>query len=162
MRLMRNSRKKRKTPTHLLSEASELISSVMGLHFPESRMNDLERNLASAAHEFGFRDTESFKRWLLINPLSKDHIEKLASHLTVGETYFFREKENFAALEEHILPELIRLRQGGERRLRIWSAGSSTGEEPYSIAILLRKLIADLNEWNITILARSEEHTSNS
>lgn len=138
---------------HLLSEASELISSVMGLHFPESRMNDLERNLASAAHEFGFRDTESFKRWLLINPLSKDHIEKLASHLTVGETYFFREKENFAALEEHILPELIRLRQGGERRLRIWSAGSSTGEEPYSIAILLRKLIADLNEWNITILA---------
>ncbi|MFO0793143.1 MAG: CheR family methyltransferase [Candidatus Brocadiaceae bacterium] len=116
-------------------------------------MADLEHRICSAAREFGFTDIDAFMKWLQSYPLTRNHIEILASHLTIGETYFFREKEGFLALEETILPELVRLRAGNERRIRIWSAGCSTGEEPYSIAVALSRMIVDIKDWNITILA---------
>ncbi len=137
----------------LLSRLSKSVAAQMGLHFPRERWLDLERGIGSAAREFGFQDAESCIQWLVSSPLTKNQIEILASHLTVGETYFFREKKSFEILEDHILPELIRSRRGTERRLRIWTAGCSAGEEPYSIAILLSKMIADLKDWNMTILA---------
>ena len=90
---------------------------------------------------------------MLSLPLPRNQLEILASNLTIGETYFYRENKAFEALEEHILPELLRSSRGKERRLRIWSAGCCTGEEPYSLAISLSKVIADLKDWNITILA---------
>lgn len=136
----------------LLLQLNGFITSSIGLHFPESRLTDLKRGIVSAAEEFGYKDIETFIIWLMSSRLAKKDIEILSSHLTVGETYFFRDKKSFKALEENILPELISSRQDGERHLRIWSAGCSTGEEPYSIAILLKKLIMDIKDWNITIL----------
>jgi len=140
--------------THQLSRISELVSALMGLHFPEGRYIDLERGIESASIDFGFdNNIEEFIKWLTSAALTKSHIETLASHLTVGETFFFREKRSFDVLEREILPGLIQSKDGGEKRLRIWSAGCSTGEEPYSIAILLNRMIPDLKDWNITILA---------
>ena len=136
-----------------LSHLSEFVTVQMGLHFPRERWRDLERGIGYATREFDFKDVESCIQWLVSSPLTKNQIEILASHLTVGETYFFREKKGFEILEEHILPELIHSRRGSEKHLRIWSAGCCTGEEPYSIAILLSKVIPDLEGWNITILA---------
>jgi len=132
---------------------SDFVAGQMGLHFPPERWRDLERGIGSAAREFGFTDTDAFAQWLLSSPLTRDRVEVLASHLTVGETYFFRDKRIFELLEEQVLPELIRARRTAGQRLRIWSAGCATGEEPYSIAILLHKLIPDLERWNITLLA---------
>ena len=136
----------------LLSQLSECVASQLGLHFPRTRWRDLERGIQSAAREFGTPDAESCARWLLSAPLTKNQIEILASELTVGETYFFREQRSFAILGERILPELLRVRQGAERRLRIWSAGCCTGEEPYSIAILLDRVLPDPRQWHVTIL----------
>lgn len=136
-----------------LSKLSEFVADKMGLHFPKERWRDLEKGIASAAREFGFNDAESCIQRLTSFPLTKNQIETLASHLTVGETYFFREEKTFEIFEERIFSELIRSRVSIEKRLRIWSAGCSTGEEPYSIAILLNKMIPDLKDWNITILA---------
>jgi len=136
----------------LLFHFGDFVAAHTGLHFPGERLGDLAQGIVSAAREFGFEDTESCIRWLMSSPLTRERIEILASHLTIGETYFFRGKESFDILEEQILPELINRRQR-ERRLRIWSAGCCTGEEPYSIAILLSKMIYDLTNWNITILA---------
>jgi chemotaxis protein methyltransferase CheR len=137
----------------LLNRFSEFVAAQIGLHFPEQRLSDLERGIRSSLQEFGFKDTESCIKWLLSSPLTKNQIEILASHLTVGETYFFRDNKSFEILAEHILPELIHRRKSAEKSLRIWSAGCATGEEPYSIAILLKKLIYDPGDWNITILA---------
>lgn len=139
-------------PAVVLSHFSDFIASQMGLYFPKERWPDLQRGIKSASRQLGFDSEEACARWLLSSPLTKRQIETLASHLTVGETYFFREKNTFSALEEHIFPDLIRARRRDQRRLRIWSAGCATGEEPYSIAMLLRKLIPDLADWNITIL----------
>jgi chemotaxis protein methyltransferase CheR len=137
----------------LLSCLSTFIETRMGLYFPEERIRDLERGICSAADDFGFEDAELCVKWLLSCPLSHSRIETLASHLTVGETYFFRDPGSFDVVEAHILPELIRSRRGKEQRLKIWSAGCSTGEEAYSIAMALCKNIPDIKDWKITILA---------
>jgi chemotaxis protein methyltransferase CheR len=76
----------------------------------------------------------------------------LEADITIGETFFFRYGEQFAALRTTILPELIE-RNGGDRRLRIWSAGCATGAEAYSLAIVLRELLGDsFGDWRISIL----------
>ena len=142
-----------KASRELLSKLSDYVAERMGLHFPKERLDDLERGLERAAPDFGFKDAKACARWLLQSALTKKQIETLAGRLTVGETYFFRDKKSFDLLEDEVLPELIRKRRGTEKYLRIWSAGCATGEEPYSIAMLLLRLIPDIAEWNITILA---------
>jgi len=137
----------------LLEPFSHFVAERMGLNFPPERWSDLARGIDSAAGEFGFSDAEACIRWLLSSPPSNSRIEILASHLTVGETYFLRDKAVFGFFAGQILPELISLRRQAERRLRVWSAGCATGEEPYSIAILIRQAIPDVASWNVTILA---------
>lgn len=137
----------------LFPQLSEFISARMGLCFPPARWPDLERGIASAAREFQIEDPEELVHRLLNAPLTKAQIEILASHLTIGETYFFREPRTFELLETRILPELIDSRQRTGQRLRIWSAGCATGEEPYSVAILLHKLLPDWERRNLAILA---------
>src|SRR5260221_12605129 len=140
-------------PDLLRGQLSELIAERMGLHFPPERWADLERGLAGAAKEFGLTDAAGCVDWLLSRALTRPQLEVLASHLTVGETYFFREKKTFDVLAESVLPDLVRARRASERRLRIWRAACCTGEEPYSLAILLQQVIPDLADWQGTDLA---------
>ncbi len=135
------------------SRLSEFIAETTGLHFPRERSADLQRGVAEAARELGFEDTAACVGGLLSAPPTTAQIEMLASHLTVGETYFFREKKIFDVLAADILPELVRSRRGREQRLRIWSAACCTGEEPYSLAILLHQALPDLSDWHVTITA---------
>jgi chemotaxis protein methyltransferase CheR len=137
----------------LLSQFSEFVTARFGLHFPRKRWCDLARKAVAAAEQFGYADPSACIRWLLSAQLTRGQLDTLAGCLTIGETYFFREQKSFDLLESQILPELISSRRGKEQRLRIWSAGCSTGEEAYSIAILLQRMIPDLPEWHITILA---------
>ncbi len=137
---------------HQLIGLSEFLAVRTGLHFPRERWEDLRRGIASAARQLDQPDAESCVRWLLSAPVTRNMIEVLANHLTVGETYFFRERRSFEVLEEHVLPELLSRRQA-QRRLRVWSAGCCTGEEPYSVAMLLDRLIPDPRRWDVTILA---------
>jgi len=137
----------------VIEELSKLVADQMGLYFPPERHADLASALKDAAPELGFEDGRTCADRLLSSKFTKKQIAILASHLAVGETHFFRDKKQFDALETEILPDLINARTGGQQYLRIWSAGCSTGEEPYSIAIVVHRLIPDLKEWNITILA---------
>jgi chemotaxis protein methyltransferase CheR len=80
-------------------------------------------------------------------------MDLLISQLTIGETYFFRDEAQFAALRDIILPDILGRKQAS-KQLRIWSAGCATGAEPYSLAILLaRELTAHIQGWNIRIYA---------
>jgi len=89
---------------------------------------------------------------LLDGAAGREEWAALEAEITIGETFFFRYAEQFAALRRTILPELIEARRE-IRRLRIWSAGCSTGAEPYSLAILVHDLLGDaLADWSVTIL----------
>ncbi|MEP9402154.1 protein-glutamate O-methyltransferase CheR [Sphingomonas sp. VNH70] len=80
-----------------------------------------------------------------------DEWPQLESAVTINETFFFRFAEQFAALRDRILPDLIAAR-AGERRLRIWSVGCSTGAEAHSVAILLADLLGEaIGEWRIQL-----------
>jgi chemotaxis protein methyltransferase CheR len=83
-----------------LSRLSEFVASRMGLNFPKDRRRDLERGIKAASRELEFGDVESFIEWLLSSLPTRSQIEILAGHLTVGETYFFRDKELFNTLEK--------------------------------------------------------------
>src|SRR5262249_39320751 len=78
--------------------------------------------------------------------------DQLLEALTVGESYFFRHRPYFDLLERDVLPRMIAERRR-TRRLRIWSAGCATGEEAYSLAILIWRLLPDLAQWDVSILA---------
>ncbi|MBN2323365.1 MAG: tetratricopeptide repeat protein [Spirochaetes bacterium] len=136
----------------LLLAASDYISEHMGFSFGEERLADLEKKITAASKELHYSKTEDFIEWLLSAPLSETQVESLAGHLIIGETYFFREKQAYEILENHILPDLIYRRRNEGRSLRIWSAGCATGEEPCSIAISVSKVLPTCNEWNMTIL----------
>ncbi len=139
-------------PDALLAQVAETLKSKTGLRFHTDRRGDLRRAIASAAREMGFCDWQSLALWLLDAPLLRRDIETLARHLTVGETYFRRDQKIFDFFEQTILPEIASMRRP-QRRLRIWSAGCSTGEEPYSIAISVQRAVPDWKEWNLTLLA---------
>jgi chemotaxis protein methyltransferase CheR len=135
------------------SQVSQIVADSIGLDFPRERLADLQRGLAGAADEFKFDDIAACIDWLLSASLTKKHLQVLAGHLTIGETYFFREKRTFEVLASDVLPALIDSRRSCGRSLRLWSAGCCTGEEAYSLAILLHQVLPDLANWNVTILA---------
>jgi chemotaxis protein methyltransferase CheR len=142
----------------LLSELNTKLTSQLGIHHSPERLKDLERNLKHIAHDFKFKQVTDCLEWLVRENLTPQQWRMLAIHLTVGETYFFRNPALFDLLEHEVLPALIHKRRQSDKRLVIWSAGCATGEEPYSIAILLTKLIPDLADWTIRIHATDVNH----
>lgn len=134
-------------------EVSAAVGRLLGLHYPRERMSDLRRGLKGAALELGFVDAEDLARAVQSPQPDPAVVEAIASHLAIGETYFFRGEDTFAALARGVLPELVaERRRRGDLQLRIWSAACCTGEETYSLAILLHQLVPDLAEWRITLL----------
>lgn len=113
-------------PEGQLSRLSAFIGARIGLHFPKERWRDLERGINAAARELGIEDGKSCIEWLESSSPTRRQIEILANHLTVGETYFFRDKELFKTLEKPVLSKLIQSRHRSGRHLRVWSAGCST------------------------------------
>src|SRR5688572_10773342 len=93
-------------PPALLAELNAFLADNIGLYFARERLADLERGMRAAAREMGY-DVEACVRSLLRSPLTRRQIDVLAHHLTVGETYFFREKESLTALEDHIIRPLV-------------------------------------------------------
>lgn len=77
---------------------------------------------------------------------------QIVDAMTTNETSFFRDAQAFRTLESTVLPDLV-VRRGAERRLRIWSAACSTGQEPYSVAMLLIDGFPQLAGWDVQILA---------
>jgi chemotaxis protein methyltransferase CheR len=128
-----------------------LVISATGMAFYADKDDDLARIVSSRMEVCGSVDCAGYLDRL--EEGGGDEMESLVAELTIGETYFFRHKEQFDALRDIILPEVIR-RNHPYRRLRIWSAGSSIGPEPYTLAIMLkREFGAQLSGWHISIVA---------
>lgn len=130
---------------------SRLVEERYGLFFSDKRRIELERGVWQAYAASTCSTTIEFFD-LLQDPVQGTvHRERLVNALTICETHFFRDEAQFDALLYHVLPKIIERRRS-LKTIRIWSAGCASGEEPYSIAILLRELLPDVDEWSITII----------
>jgi chemotaxis protein methyltransferase CheR len=127
----------------------EMLRERCGLHYPERKRGDLAHGLTQAMNGGGYPNLEAL---YADATASGPAWETIVAHLTIGETYFFRNRPQFAALEQHVLPELLQ-RRASIRSLRFWSAACATGEEPYSLAMLLGDLLPPDAFWQASILA---------
>lgn len=135
-----------------LEKCCNLIAMRTGIRIRVDERGSLRDYILAKLRTATFSNMESYFRILESDsPESRLEWKELINGIAIGESYFFRDKGQFALLENRILPELIDLRKK-ERTLRIWSAGCSAGEEAYSLAILVEKLIPDQHAWKILIL----------
>lgn len=117
-----------------LAGFKELLLARCGLGFEREREGTLIRGLGQRMASRGIAESDAY-HGLLIG--DTDEFNRLVELLTVNETYFFREPDHLRLLVERLIPEIVGDRKGGQ--VRIVSAGCSSGEEPYSIAMLLRE-----------------------
>ncbi len=136
---------------HELSEIRMLIEERTGIHFDESRERFLSTRVREHMHERGYtRVTE------LLRAVRKTNVEydSLLERMLTQETSFFRYPAVYEAFEKRVLPEIhVSKFWKNPRTLRVWSAGCSTGEEPYSIAITIADSLSFADAWNVEILA---------
>lgn len=125
---------------------NQLIEERIGL--TNKSRNDFEAIL----DELSAGDRDTYLKLLHSKSDSSEEWQRLIRKLSIGETYFFRDRSHFHLMRNHILPSLIaERRKKNEKIINIWSVGCATGEEPYSIAILIHQLLADRADWTVRI-----------
>ena len=138
-----------KLTTEQFDALRTLLSRAAGLVFDESRRQSMAYSVAERVRESGAADVAAYLA-MLDDPAER---QRLLDEVTIQETHFFRNPPQVRALRTHVLPELIAHAGRNGRRLRIWSAGCSTGEEPYSVAMLLRELMPSTAGWDVKVIA---------
>ena len=122
-----------------------------GIQFDDSKRYFVDRRLIDRIQD---TDSGNFRNYFMMLRFeaSGDEIQTLTNLMTVNETYFFREEYQFKCLINSILPEITRHKKDSQP-IRIWSMPSSSGEEPYSIAIYLLEYWAGINDWDVEIIS---------
>ncbi len=143
-------------PEELRNKFKNYISGRCGLYFKDHDLKNLENAVSQRVKTCGLGSASAYYTYLTSSVKKEIEFRELLNLLTVNHTYFFRNKPQLKALKEKILPEIIKAKKknlNDKASLRIWSAGCSTGEEPYTLAILIREVIKDLDNWDIEIYA---------
>jgi chemotaxis protein methyltransferase CheR len=129
------------------------LIALTGLAFYTGRDTLLSGVIDGRLSSLGFEDCRSYAAFLADGEKGEAELETLIAQLTIGETSFFRDEAAFLGIRDTILPDILQ-RNDSTRQLRIWSAGCSTGAEPYSLAILLSQQLASRADgWQIDIHA---------
>jgi chemotaxis protein methyltransferase CheR len=129
----------------------DFIHGYCGIYFDDSSKFLLERRLSRRLEQRRLKSFEEYYHFLRYDRKREEELVILVDNLTTNETYFFRESPQLQAFAEEILPEL-RQTHADRKTLRIWSAGCSTGEEPYTIAMLLLESGDWWRDWQVDIL----------
>ncbi|HET9958148.1 MAG TPA: protein-glutamate O-methyltransferase CheR, partial [Polyangiaceae bacterium] len=131
----------------------ELILQRSGISLAATKRSLLCGRLARRLRHFGFSTFTQYYQYVTRQDRSGSELRELINRITTNKTEFFRENHHFEFLTREVLTPLrTQAANGGPRRLRIWSAGCSTGEEPYSIAITIAEALP-LDGWDVRILA---------
>jgi len=129
----------------------DFVHDYCGIYFDDGSKFLLERRLARRLEQHRLKSFEEYYHFLRYDRKREEELVILVDNLTTNETYFFRETPQLKAFSEEILPEL-RQTLADRKSLRIWSAGCSTGEEPYTIAMLLLESGDWWRDWQVEIL----------
>ena len=134
------------------SRLGKIIYERSGIHFPDTKKYVLESRLSRRLQELEMDDYDQYISFLTMGPYQQEEFQEMFNKITINETSFFRNEPQLAVFENQILPELIEARKS-VKRLRIWSAACSSGEEPFTLAIQIhRSLGVRLMDWRIEIL----------
>jgi len=127
----------------------DIIKDYCGLYFDDTSRYLLEKRLSRRIKNHHLNDFRDYYRFIRYDKRAEEELTAIMDLLTVNETYFFREQNQLKAFSEEILEELKTLNRD-RKTLRVWSAGCSTGEEPYTIAMLINES-GHFNRWDIEI-----------
>ncbi len=132
----------------------ELVYDRFGIKLTEQKRNLVVGRLQKVLRTRGFASYKDYIAFLQ-HDATGEAISELIDRISTNHTFFFREPQHFAFLSGRLLPEMCALPEVARSRdLRIWSAGCSSGEEPYSIAIALREYFgSDYSRWKAGVLA---------
>ncbi|MGD0438001.1 MAG: protein-glutamate O-methyltransferase CheR [Bryobacteraceae bacterium] len=133
---------------------SQLIYQKLGLSFDEKKIYFLKTRVAKRMATLSMADTREYLFMLGYADPQGLEMQALANLVTTNETYMFREYDQLQAFANHCLPEVLSAKQArGERKLRIWCAGCSSGEEAYTLAMILQEVFPQAQSWDCEIVA---------
>jgi chemotaxis protein methyltransferase CheR len=146
----------------------DLVYQVAGIFHPDSKLRLLSDRCGRRMKELKTQSLREYFECLTVRPMRQAELIALLNEITIGETCFFRNQPQLDSLRQIVIPKIIEAKAKLPlRRLRIWSAGCSTGEEPYTLSMmLLEEGQRRLKDWTIEILAtdlneRSLAHAKN-
>lgn len=148
----------RRTPPMNSKEFTEIqkyIYDLVGIDIPERRKYLLENRLGPRLVELGLRNFEEYLMALRHGPNKDAELKYFFSRITTNETSFFRDIKQLEVFQEHVLRPLLKERDAaGQKSLNIWSAGCSSGEEPYTLGIMLHETLRmSILGWKVQITA---------
>lgn len=132
----------------------DIIYERSGIYFPDHKKYILENRLLKRIEDNGFEDFDKYIDFLRGDPLKDKEFSTLFDVITTNETSFFRDANQLQAFEFTVLPQVIKnIEQTGFKKLRIWSAPCSTGEEPYTLAMIISNRFSQIQNmgWDIEI-----------
>jgi chemotaxis protein methyltransferase CheR len=135
-------------------ELYQQIYLKLGLHFDEKKVYFLRTRVAKRMAALGMEDPKDYLFHISHADADGVEMQALANLITTNETYMFREYDQLQAFANYCLPEVLSAKEAkGEKTLRIWSAGSSSGEEAYSLAMIVQEIFPKIEEWDFQIVA---------
>ena len=129
----------------------DFIYEKSGIYIADNRKYLLENRLRNRLKHLNLKSFGEYYYYLQYDGQRTQELNKLFEVVTTNETSFFRNPPQLKVFQEHVLGELVaRQRKAGDKRIRIWSAGCSTGEEPYTMAIqIMEALGSEVGSWNV-------------
>ena len=134
------------------AQLRKIIYDRAGIHFPDNKKYVLESRMSQRLKELEMEDYDQYIAFLTMGPYQMDEFQEMFNRITINETSFFRNEPQLDVFERKILPQILEARKT-TKRLRIWSAACSTGEEPFTLAIMVQRTLGvRLADWRIEIL----------
>jgi len=131
----------------------DFVVQSTGIVVREHQYSMISKAIEETCHQFGYSDAQKLLMFLKDTSVQSNEFNFLINRVTVGESYFFRDKGQIALLRDKLLPAIIAQKIQEDRyTLRIWSAGCANGQEIYSIIILLREILPDFDRWKLYMI----------
>jgi chemotaxis protein methyltransferase CheR len=138
-------------PDELFDKFTKLIYKKTGLHYEYNKKYFVQKRIEKRAE---ILEMETLSEYFILLKFAEDASEfyKLINDLTVNETYFFRDFPQLQNFAEDVLPRFVK-EKGSRKKIKLWCAACSTGDEPYTLSIILQEMLEKSEEWEIQILA---------
>lgn len=148
-------RKELKISDDEFKQLRDFVYAQSGIYIADNRKYLLENRLGNRLKELNLKNFGEYYYYLRYDPRKAQELNRLFESVTTNETSFYRNPPQLKVFQDKVLPEILDAqRKLGQKRLHIWSAGCSTGEEPYTLAIILLEVLrGEISAWNIKITA---------